>query len=286
MLTIGKPRYHSESVADWNVLQLFGLAPTDTKYRKSSLTEKLTVLFADLVCDFLVLDTLWRANSVLDILSFVFGGFLAYLTADLISGLFVWASKNYFSNPQPCNSFFASRKTSSFAQEDIDDEELDDFFSNVFSYCLLTIPFLVALIYFRGVLSTFMDSFLIFFFSLIAIWPEANKWCHMSDPKNPPPPIVRLLQSLGFLIPIHEHVWHHYSHLFYRHYEEGATPLEETEHVQPAAYCSLSGHWNRVLDATGFFRKLEWVIYYLLRIEPKLWNSYPNLKNMFKEREM
>ncbi|GJQ12103.1 hypothetical protein GpartN1_g3894.t1 [Galdieria partita] len=281
-------KLHRGPSMDWNVLNLFGLSPTaDYKYKRSSWVEKLTVFIADIICDFLVLDTLWQINSFADLTSFLVGGFLAFLTADFISGVYNWASRNYFSYADSCYISLASKSSRSKMKEcSSDDEEMSDFFSNVYWYCLFTIPFLVTLTYFREDLPLFINSFLIFFLSLLAIWPEAHKWGHMSDPERPPPPVVCLLQSYGLLIPIHEHLWHHDSHLFYRSGTEDAASLElMRDSSQTAAYCAISGHWNRVLDITGFFRKLEWLIYYLFRVEPKIWSKLPHLKQDFVDIE-
>jgi len=278
------------STMEWNVLNLFGLSPNaNWKYKTSSWIEKLTVLIADIICDFLVLDTLWQLDSFSDFISFCAGGFVAFITADFISGIYNWASKNYFSNSDSCFVSLASKSRNGSKTKDfsLDDEEMSDFFSNVYWYCLFTIPFLVTLTYFRDHLPVFIDSFLIFFLSLLAIWPEAHKWGHMSDPERPPPPVVRLLQSYSLLIPIHEHLWHHDSHLFYRTGTEDPAWLLEDMHnaSQTASYCAISGHWNRFLDATGFFRKLERLIYFLFRVEPRVWSKLPHLKGDLVDME-
>ncbi|GJD06823.1 Fatty acid desaturase 4-like 1, chloroplastic [Galdieria sulphuraria] len=281
-------KIHNVSATDWNLLNLFGLSPsTNYKYKRSSWVEKLTVFIADVICDFLVLDALWQLDSFADFASFFVGGFFAFITADFISGIYNWASRNYFSNTDSCYVSLVSKRSHSKAGGcSSEDEEVSDFFSNVYWYCLFTIPFLATLTYFRDDLPIFFNSFLIFFLSLLAIWPEAHKWGHMADPERPPPPVVCLLQSYGLLIPIHEHLWHHDSHLFYRTGTEDSASLEVmNDSSQTAAYCAISGHWNRFLDITGFFRKLEWLIYCLFRIEPKIWSILPHLKEGFVDMD-
>lgn len=90
----------------------------------------------------------------------------------------------------------------------------------------------------------------------IVMSQELHKQAHMARPAL----YACVLQSLGIAVSRREHGLHH-SSTFEGHYG------------------IVSGIWNRLLDESQFFRKLEAVIYRWNGVEPTSWKLDPKLKN-------
>eukprot|EP00871_Galdieria_phlegrea_P003356 jgi/Galph1/4020/GphlegSOOS_G2691.1 len=260
-------------------------------FKTISLSEKLVVIMADLISDFLVLEMLFRMQNLEDVVSFCLGGLIAYFTSDLVSGIYNWACANYFSV-----SFRWSRNAVLYTRRHVEEpREIveTNFFDNVYTQCLLVIPALLFVAFFRSDLSLFLESFLVFLLALIAISPEFHKWSHMEDPRKPPPFFVKVLQQLGLILPAYEHKWHHDSHLSYDldnitsyQYTKGTQGNKTNEFlVASASYSVVSGHWNWILDSFEFYRNLEYLIYRITGVEPRIWSQDVNIRQRFLRKK-
>lgn len=246
-----------------------------------SLSEKLVVVLADLISDYLVLDMLFRMNSLEQVGEFLLGALVAYFLADLFSGIYHWASANYLSE-----SFRWSRNALRYYRWHVErPEEIVqmNFFDNVYSHCLIVIPFLLLTAYLRSSLSLFVESVVVFLLACIAIWPELHKWSHMEGSSQPPPVIVRTLQQLGLILTANDHKGQHTTN------RQVSYPMEKKRnwlsrdhfHVATTSYSTVSGHWNWILDSIEFYRKLEYIIYLFTGVEPRLWSQDPQLRKRF-----
>lgn len=92
---------------------------------------------------------------------------------------------------------------------------------------------------------------LFFFFNL------NSKWSHM--PKAKTPSFANKIMKLGLTIDRSPHALHH------------TAPYEGN-------YCIVSGLCNKLLDSSGFFRKMEHMIYKINGIESNSWKLDPVLK--------
>lgn len=125
--------------------------------------------------------------------------------------------------------------------------------NNLYRLTLPTLPQVLLLLSFApaGPLTAFYGTFL----AGIVGAQEAHRQAHMTRAA----PWVRALQNRGILLPQRMHAAHH------RGANEGN-------------YCILSGMWNKQLDRSGFFRRLEAVIYKATDVEPICWGLDPKLK--------
>lgn len=263
---------------DFDTLELLNRRNFVLSLKALSLSEKLVVVFADLISDYLVFDMLCRISSPVQAVELVLGALVAYFLSDLLSGLFNWAFANYLSA-----SFRWFRNTLRYYQWHVErPEEIVqmNFFDNVYSHCLIIIPFLLTTAYFKNNLSLFVESVLVFLFACIAIWPELHKWSHMEEPNEPPPAIVRVLQQLGVILNAVNHKEHHHHHDSQVEAKDGRFSRNKY-YVASTGYSIVSGHWNWILDSIEFYRKLEYVIYLLTGVEPRIWSQNPNLRKRF-----
>ena len=86
---------------------------------------------------------------------------------------------------------------------------------------------------------------------------EFHKWSHTT--KNEVTPLINLLQKYNLTIGRKPHALHH------------TEPFEGN-------YCIISGVCNKVLDRSGFFRRLEHLIYKLNGVESNAWKLDQELK--------
>ena len=84
-----------------------------------------------------------------------------------------------------------------------------------------------------------------------------SKWSHM--PKAKTPSFANKIMKLGLTIDRSPHALHH------------TAPYEGN-------YCIVSGLCNKLLDSSGFFRKMEHMIYKINGIESNSWKLDPVLK--------
>ncbi|EME27656.1 small conjugating protein ligase [Galdieria sulphuraria] len=233
---------------DFDILELLNRRNSTFSLKAISLSEKLVVVLADLISDYLVLDMLCRIRSLEQAAEFTLGALVAYFLADLFSGLYNWLSANYLSD-----SFRWSRNALRYYQWHVErPEEIVqmNFFDNVYSHCLIIVPFLLLTAYLRSRLSLFVESVLVFLLACIAIWPELHKWSHMEDSNKSPPVIVRTLQQLGVILNAKDHKGHHKNQLFYHMKANGRWLSRAKFYIASASYSTkvrtsyLSVNWS------------------------------------------
>jgi ubiquitin-conjugating enzyme E2 variant len=112
-----------------------------------------------------------------------------------------------------------------------------------------------------AIISTLSGPFTTYFFTTFCILEilsqEFHKWSHMT--KSQVPPLVNTIQDLGFTIGRKPHAQHHLA------------PYDGN-------YCIISGVCNPFLDETGFFRRLEHIVYKINGVESNAWKLNPQLK--------
>jgi len=86
---------------------------------------------------------------------------------------------------------------------------------------------------------------------------EFHKFSHMT--KGECSPVVNFLQESGVMIGKKVHALHH------------TEPYDGN-------YCIISGINNKWLDETGFFRRLEHLVYRINGVESNAWKLDPDLK--------
>jgi ubiquitin-conjugating enzyme E2 variant len=122
----------------------------------------------------------------------------------------------------------------------------------------LCVPFGIVTM---GFLSAVAGPFTTFFFSIFCVLEilsqEFHKWSHMT--KGETPQWVNQLQDLGLTIGRKSHAQHHLA------------PYDGN-------YCIISGVCNPWLDETGFFRRLEWIVYSLNGVESNAWKLDTDLR--------
>ena len=129
------------------------------------------------------------------------------------------------------------------------------FCNNVYKLC---IPFgvfttgLISLI--SGPMVTF---FMVIFCATEILSQEFHKWSHMT--KGECPGWVNWLQNIGLTIGRAPHAQHHLA------------PYDGN-------YCIISGICNEWLDNSGFFRRLEHIIYNLNGVESNAWKLDADLR--------
>lgn len=179
----------------------------------------------------------------------------AYVLADLGSGILHWSVDNYGNGRTPImGGIIAAFQGHHSAPWTITERE---FANNVYKLC---IPFgpvttgILALV-FRNhpAMTLFFTSFCL----LEILSQEFHKWSHMT--KSQVPGWVNTLQNVGLTIGRKPHAQHHLA------------PYEGN-------YCIISGICNPWLDQTGFFRRLEHVIYQWNGVESNAWKLDPQLK--------
>ena len=95
------------------------------------------------------------------------------------------------------------------------------------------------------------------FCALEILSQELHKWSHMT--KKQVPGWVNWMQQVGLSINRKDHANHH------------TEPYEGN-------YCIVSGICNGPLDNSGFFRKLERIVYNINGVESNAWKLDPVLK--------
>lgn len=180
---------------------------------------------------------------------------LSWVLADLGSGILHWSVDNYGNGKTPVmGSIIAAFQGHHSAPWTITER---GFCNNVYKLC---IPFGVAtmgviqfLVGGPGIVTWFLTSF--FIFEILS--QEFHKWSHQLPSETPR--WVNWLQKIGFTISRQPHALHHIA------------PYEGN-------YCIISGVCNNLLDKSGFFRRLERIIYDSNGVEPNSWKLDPKLR--------
>ena len=180
----------------------------------------------------------------------------SWVLADLGSGIFHWSVDNYGNGKTPIlGSIIAAFQGHHTAPWTITQR---GFCNNTYKLCVpFGIPSIVAiseLSHHNPMVTLFFASFL----TLEVLSQEFHKWSHMT--KAQVPQWVNVLQDLGVTVPRTQHALHHMA------------PYEGN-------YCIVSGVCNQVLDTSGFFRRLEKLIYEINGVESNAWKLDPELRS-------
>lgn len=129
------------------------------------------------------------------------------------------------------------------------------FENNVYKLC---VPFGVGTMGLVSILTgPFATFFLTIFCALEIGSQEFHKWSHMT--KGEAPQWVNQLQDLGLTIGRKSHAQHH------------RAPYDGN-------YCIVSGACNPWLDESGFFRRLEHIVYKINGVESNSWKLDADLR--------
>ena len=191
-----------------------------------------------------------QAASDVSISSWQEGGMLAAVVAscvlfsDLFSGVFHWSVDNYGSGKTPImGGVIEAFQGHHDAPWTITHRP---FANNVHKICKITTPAILALTFLHT--APLVALFATLFFNLQVLSQEFHKLSHLSKP----PAWAIKLQDLGMIISRKEHGQHH------------SSPFESN-------YCILTGTCNAALDQSGFFRRLERIVYETTGVEPNCW---------------
>jgi palmitoyl-[glycerolipid] 3-(E)-desaturase len=184
---------------------------------------------------------------------------LSWLAADFGSGVLHWAVDNYGTGQTPIfGSIIAAFQGHHCAPWTITERS---FANNTYKLCT---PFGILPVTLFTVLATLgymtpaMALFLVAFCFFEVLSQEFHKWSHQR-PSESPSWVNAVLQKYGFTVSKQAHALHHTS------------PYEGN-------YCIVSGFHNTWLDQTGFFRRLERIIYTMNGVEPNTWKLDPALR--------
>jgi hypothetical protein len=174
----------------------------------------------------------------------------SWILADFGSGVLHWSVDNYGNGKTPImGSIIAAFQGHHAAPWTIAER---GFCNNVYKLCVPFGPVPMGLIYALFIHSAHPSIvlFMTIFCALEILSQEFHKWSHQL--KSQVPAWVNTLQNIGLTIPRVPHAQHHLA------------PYEGN-------YCIISGVCNEALDQTGFFRRLEHVIYRLNGVESNAW---------------
>jgi len=180
----------------------------------------------------------------------------SWVIADFGSGVLHWSVDNYGNGKTPVmGGIIAAFQGHHSAPWTITERE---FCNNVSKLCIpFGIPTVAAITLLAGSQHPLVSLFFAVFCSLEIGSQEFHKWSHMT-PKQLNPLILGV-QKAGLTIGRVPHAMHH------------VAPYDGN-------YCIVSGFCNEKLDGSGFFRKLERVVYSLNGIESNAWKIDPKLK--------
>mmetsp|Transcript_48 Transcript_48/g.105 ORF Transcript_48/g.105 Transcript_48/m.105 type:complete len:343 (+) Transcript_48:57-1085(+) len=180
----------------------------------------------------------------------------SWVIADFGSGVLHWSVDNYGNGNTPVmGGIIAAFQGHHSAPWTITERE---FCNNVSKLCIpFGIPTVAAITLLAGSQHPLVSLFFAIFCALEIGSQEFHKWSHMT-PKQLNPLILGV-QKLGLTIGRIPHAMHHIA------------PYDGN-------YCIVSGFCNEKLDSSGFFRKLERVVYSLNGIEANAWKIDPKLK--------
>ena len=179
--------------------------------------------------------------------------FTSWVLADLGSGILHWSVDNYGNGKTPVmGSIIAAFQGHHAAPWTITER---GFCNNVYKLCL---PFgvlpMTAISMVTGPHATFFWTCFCF---LEIMSQEFHKWSHQLPSETPK--WVNKMQDLGLTVGRKPHALHHMA------------PYEGN-------YCIISGFCNDWLDQSGFFRRLEHLVYKLNGVESNAWKLDPELR--------
>ncbi len=180
----------------------------------------------------------------------------SWVLADLGSGILHWSVDNYGNGKTPVmGGIIAAFQGHHSAPWTITER---GFFNNVSKLCIpFGIPTVAMITFLAGPQNPLVSLFFTVFCSLEIGSQEFHKWSHMM-PKQLNPFILGV-QKAGLVIDRTPHAMHHIA------------PYEGN-------YCIVSGFCNSILDESGFFRRLERIVYDMNGVEANAWKIDPKLK--------
>lgn len=181
---------------------------------------------------------------------------LSWVMADLGSGVLHWSVDNYGNGRTPVmGSIIAAFQGHHSAPWTITHR---GFCNNVYKLCIpFGLPTIAAINAVAGPTHPSTTLFFTVFCVMEILSQELHKWSHMT--KGECPGWVNWLQDVGLSIGRKPHALHH------------TAPYEGN-------YCIISGICNESLDNSGFFRRLEHIVYNINGIESNAWKLDPELK--------
>jgi hypothetical protein len=180
----------------------------------------------------------------------------SWVLADLGSGVLHWSVDNYGNGRTPImGGIIAAFQGHHSSQWTITERA---FCNNVYKLCIpFGIPTVALLSLLAGPSHPMVSFFFTIFCSMEILSQEFHKWSHMT--KSQLNPFILGMQNAGLTIGRSPHAKHHIAPFM-------------------GNYCIVSGFCNELLDKSGFFRKLERVIYAINGVEANSWKIDPKLK--------
>jgi hypothetical protein len=202
------------------------------------------------------LGAIYNGNIALTIAQSIVTLLSSWLIADLGSGILHWSVENYGNGRTPImGGLIAAFQGHHSAQWTITER---GFFNNVSKLCIpFGIPTVAAISLLAGPSHPMVSLFFTSFCSLEILSQEFHKWSHMT--KKQLNPFIMALQNCGATIDRISHANHH------------VAPFDGN-------YCILSGFWNKMLDQSCFFRRLEKIVYDYNGVESNAWKLDAKLR--------
>ncbi|KAL6544461.1 hypothetical protein OROMI_023323 [Orobanche minor] len=179
---------------------------------------------------------------------FTFAALLAYLLADLVSGIFHWAADNYGSAQTP---FFGTR-IETFRAHHQHPSDITKYETARIVYTMAAVNTIVVTPFCVFSDNPVLLGFIGVFAGCSMFSIKFHIWAHL--PKKKLPPLATALQAAGILIRQSQHIPHH------------RPPYNST-------YCTVSGICNRVLDEWKVFVGMEAALFYLTGVRPRSWSE-------------
>lgn len=182
--------------------------------------------------------------------------FSSWVLADLGSGILHWSVDNYGNGRTPImGGIIAAFQGHHTAPWTITER---GFCNNVYKLCIpFGIPTVAAISALAGPSQPLISLFFVIFCAMEILSQELHKWSHMTVSQLNP--FILGLQKYGLSIGRTPHAMHHLA------------PFEGN-------YCIISGICNKALDESGFFRRLEKIVYDINGVESNAWKLDPELK--------
>lgn len=182
--------------------------------------------------------------------------FSSWVLADLGSGILHWSVDNYGNGKTPImGGIIAAFQGHHSAPWTITER---GFCNNVYKLCIpFGIPTVAAISYLSGPDHPLISMFFTMFCAMEIMSQEFHKWSHMTKSQLSPP--ILAMQKMGITIGRTPHAMHHLA------------PYEGN-------YSIISGICNEFLDKSGFFRRLEKIIYDINGVESNTWKLDPSLR--------
>lgn len=195
-----------------------------------------------------------HADGVMDYVNIGVGTVMAYVLADLGTGIYHWGVDNYGDGNTPVfGGQIAAFQGHHQRPWTITEREFCNNVHKVFAPAAPVAGMMwIASCWNPGTWSAVASTFLF----LACMSQQFHAWSHMK--KSELPAIIHMAQEAGLLISRKDHGAHH------------KAPFDGN-------YCIVSGMWNPILDQDGddmsFFRVLERFIYNVWNVEPRCWKE-------------